>query len=231
MRNEMTPNKEIVGIVGSSGELGSKLVKLIQSHSMNVMLSDISVQDGCLITELLAKCSIVHICAPLSAVDILELPGKDTLVILHDSVMSTSREFNNKALNGQGSIVHMLMNKQNKVIVEFDAPNKSRLIQHLSLIGLNPESMSIEEHDVLMARTQAPLALLHEVLSKDLKKYADDGMLTPSGTVLMKTLKNRAIAWTPATTESLLNNPQLDVLVDELRLRLRENNAKRPIKK
>lgn len=150
------------------------------------------------------------------------LPIDGTVVVLHDSVMNNSKRFSEVVLDNHGSIVHMLMNKQKRVVVEIDTPHEERVIRHLASIGLNPALMSIEEHDLLMARSQAPLALLHEVLSTDLSQYANDGMLTPSGTVLMETLRDRAVAWTPTTIESLLKNPQLKVLINEMQSKLQE---------
>lgn len=218
----MATEIETIGIIGSSGDLGSQLVDMIRVDGSYVMLSDVVDSDSHSISYVLGKCSIVHLCAPLRALTEIKPPSNDTMVVLHDSVMDISKNFNDDTLHGQGSIVHMLMNQQNRVIVESAAPHKERLIQHLASIGLSPAFMSVQEHDLLMARSQAPLALLQEVLSKDLTEYAESGMLTPSGTILMQTLKDRAIAWTPTTIQSLLHNPQLQVLLDEMQSKLSE---------
>jgi hypothetical protein len=215
-------NSERIGVIGSSGDLGSQLVDMIRSDGSYVMLSDVADVRSYSTSELLGKCGIVHLCAPLHALTDIEPPSNDTLVVLHDSVMNISRNFNNDVLDGRGSIVHMLMNQQNRVIVESGTPHQERLVKHLASIGLSPALMLVQEHDLLMARSQAPLALLHEVLLKDLTEYAESGMLTPSGLVLMQTLRDRAITWTPTTIQSLLHNPQLQVLLDEMQSKLSE---------
>jgi len=212
--------KDIIGIIGSSGDLGSQLTTIVRSKGYDVIPSDIADPNSGSISALLNTCAIVHVCVPLSKITNLQVSNKNTLIILHESVMRTSKDYSDVVLQGKGSVVHMLMNKQKRVVIEKGTKHQKRLTEHVVSLGLNPVLMSINEHDLLMARSQAPLALLHEVLSQDLSQYADEGMLTPSGLILMHTLKNRAITWTPATIESILSNQQLQVLLDEMQSKL-----------
>jgi prephenate dehydrogenase len=218
----MNTNSEVIGVVGSSGDLGSQLVEMLRNSGAQVMLSDIADKNEYEIGELFENCSIIHFCIPLNTAIQIERLSNRCIIVLHDSVMNSSKDFNNKYLDGQGSIVHMLLNDHNRVIVESGTPHQESLVKHLASIGLRPAFMSVDEHDLLMARSQAPLALLHEVLSKDLAEYAENDMLTPSGLVLVQTLRDRAIAWTPNTMQSLLRNPQLQVLLDEMQAKLSE---------
>jgi hypothetical protein len=71
-----------------------------------------------------------------------------------------------------------------------------------------------------MARSQAPLALLLKTLIPYLYEKETDGLLTASGQLLADTLKSREIMWTPATIQSILRNPQLGRLIDDMQATL-----------
>jgi len=134
--------------------------------------------------------------------------------------MNTSRVFND-AHGCNAAIVHMLMNKQNVVIISKESPQSRRLIDHFKQLKMTPKIMNIDDHDALMARTQAPLALLLETLSSFLNTQEKRGMLTTSADALNEVLKSRKLAWTDETINSILANPQLDQLIKQMQAILR----------
>lgn len=211
---QLTSNK--VGVIGAQGDLGAQLVVMLRAQNCNVIEVDTTL--GCLraTRSIIGVCHFVHICAPLSALgDVMSVPD-GTIVVLHDSVMSSSRLASLDRLGGRAAIVHMLMNRQSTVIIAEDEPHHDEVASHMQLIGLQPKYMSVDEHDLLMARSQAPLALMSAVLLPYLYQQRDLGMLTPSGALLVETLHARALVWTPETVRSILRNPQLKVLIDDM---------------
>ena len=212
----MTESNVSVGVVGAQGDLGSQLVLLLKKHGVSTIEYARRLHNGETIQSTIDKCYIVHICAPLSALDEITSIPKDTIIVLHDSVMSSSRTANEQKLDGQAAIVHMLMNDQSTVVIAQDAPHQQAIAAHMQSIGLTPKFALIDEHDLLMAKSQAPLALLTQTLLPYLYEQRDAGMLTPSGQLLVETLHSRVLAWTPETIHSILRNPQLEFLVDDM---------------
>ena len=212
----MTESNVSVGVVGAQGDLGSQLVLLFKKHGVSTIEYARRLHNGETIQSTIDKCHIVHICAPLSALDEITSIPKDTIIVLHDSVMSSSRIANEQKLDGQAAIVHMLMNDQSTVVIAQDAPHQQAIAAHMQSIGLTPKFALIDEHDLLMAKSQAPLALLTQTLLPYLYEQRDAGMLTPSGQLLVETLHSRVLAWTPETIHSILRNPQLEFLVDDM---------------
>lgn len=214
--------KQIIGIIGASGDLGLQLTERYKTHRVAVL--EYSRSSGNVsLDEILEKSSIIHICAPVEAVRTL---GKTTaLLVLHDSVMNTSKRASDRYLDGKAAIVHMLMNNNDAVVVASDAPHHDEMTQHLKTIGLTPHSMTVREHDYMIARSQAPLALLCKTLLPYLYEQADKGLLTPSGQLLVDTLRSRELVWTDATVHSILQNPELDTLLLDMQTTLiRERN-------
>jgi hypothetical protein len=108
------------------------------------------------------------------------------------------------------------MNKTRTTIVADEHPLDDRTEKHLNDAGLRLEVLSIDDHDYLMSKSQAPLALLCQVLLPYLFEQQQRGLLTESGELLAETLRKRQIAWTPQTVNSILNNPRLDDLINEM---------------
>lgn len=204
---------EIIGVVGAKGDLGSQLTKIIGKTHSNIRT--FTRESQLTLSDFIQQCDIVHICAPVEVLKNVVHTG-NTVVVLHDSVMHTSRQASEAYLNGKGAIIHMLMNDHSSVIVARDAPHHDLLQQHLRNIGLSPFSMTIKEHDYMAARSQAPLALLCKTLLPYLYEKADQGLLTPSGQLLADTLRSRELAWTDATVKSILKNPELQTLVTDM---------------
>lgn len=208
-------NKKI-GVIGAQGDLGAQLVVMIRNSGLDVVECAKRLDNGESVQSTIEKCDIVHICAPLSVLDDITSTSSDTIIVLHDSVMSSSRTASHEKLDDNAAIVHMLMNDQLSVVIANDAPHGDVLTEHMKAIGLDPKHMLIDEHDLLMARSQAPLALLCQTLLPYLYEQRDLGMLTPSGQLLVEALHSRVLAWTPETIHSILHNPQLKFLVDDM---------------
>lgn len=213
--------KQRIGVIGAKGDLGSQLVVRLQNHGHTVLQCTKDQANGNTITSMLHECGIVHVCAPLGSLRGVQ-PGR-AVVVLHDSVMAASRQAGNQYLGGQAAVVHMLMNDTQTVVVASDAPHSQLITAHLREIGLSPRAMTIAEHDYLMARSQAPLALLCKTLLPFLDEQDGKGLLTPSGQLLAATLRARELAWTDETIRSILRNPQLPRLIKDMRAAMAEN--------
>jgi hypothetical protein len=212
--NEAT--QPVVGVIGAQGDLGVQLVSMLRNHGTPVVECARRLHNGETIQSTVNKSHIVHVCAPLSVLDEITHIPDGTIIVLHDSVMSSSRQANDDKLDGKAAVVHMLMNDQSTVVVANDAAHKDAVAAHMQSIGLSPKFAYIDEHDLLMAKSQAPLALLTQTLLPYLYEQRDAGMLTPSGQLLVETLHSRSLAWTPETIHSIMRNPQLQFLVDDM---------------
>lgn len=204
-----------IGVVGSKGDLGSQLVQRLRENGLEVIESNRQANSPT-VQEVIEQARIIHICAPLSALDGIKLPASDRVIVLHDSVMSSSKQASIDHLNDAGSIAHMLMNSHETVVIEKETPHFDEIRYHFESINYTTVPMSIEEHDRLMAESQAPFALLCQVIHEPLKKYRSEGLLTPSGELLAQTLDARALAWTPETIYSILKNPELKNLLNDM---------------
>ena len=201
-----------IGVIGAAGDLGVQLTQRLRESFEFVFINDPKLKSSTSIEEIFKFSNIIHICAPLDKIKIPNMIG-DQIIVLHDSVMSYSRSFNNDFIRGKAAIVHMLMNKKGTVIIASDAPHSAKIHEHMAKIGYEPHVMSVEEHDYLMAHSQAPLALLCQTLLPYLYEKQNEGLLTASGQLLADTLKSREIVWTPETITSILRNPQLKHLI------------------
>lgn len=204
---------QTVGIVGAKGDLGSQLTTAIRKT--HAIVRTFTREDTGTLSDFIQQCDIVHICAPVSVLKDVGVTG-EAIIVLHDSVMHTSSQANHTYLRGKGAVVHMLMNDHDSVVVALDAPHHDILTEHMRAIGFSPFSMTIQEHDYMAARSQAPLALLCKTLLPYLYEKADQGLLTPSGQLLADTLRSRELAWTDATMDSILRNPELQTLVTDM---------------
>lgn len=204
---------QIIGIIGASGDLGSQLMARVKEYGFQVRPYSRSDPRNRL-EAVMRECSIIHVCAPIAAVK--SLPPTTATIVLHDSVMHTSKRASTQYLGGHAAVAHMLMNTGEAVIVASDAPHHDTVAHHFATIGLVPQSMTIREHDHMMARSQAPLALLCKVLLPYLYEQADKGLLTPSGQLLADTLRSRELAWTGTTIHSILQNPELRTFMDDM---------------
>jgi hypothetical protein len=218
--------QQTVGIIGASGDLGSQLLARLIERGVAVM--PYSRKDGSeRLTQLARACTIIHVCAPVEAIE--HLSATDAIIVLHDSVMNTSRRASCNHLQSAAAIVHMLMNDYQTVVVASDAPHQDMIAQHFADLGYSTHSATVDEHDYLMARSQAPFALLCKTLLPFLYEQADQGLLTPSGQLLADTLRSRELAWTDATIHSILQNPQLSELMNDMRLTLASHQPWRQV--
>jgi hypothetical protein len=206
--------KHSIGVMGSAGDLGSQLVSRLKEYGFLVLVNDPQDEASVNLNELASRCSIIHICAPLEAV--AQIPETDAILVLHDSVMATSQKANVAFLNNKGVVIHMLMNKHNTAILAGEGAAQDIVQSHLGAIGLTVRRMTIKDHDYMVARSQAPLALLIKVLLPYLYTQADKGLLTPSGQLLADTLHSRDLIWTDSTVHSILQNPELPELINEM---------------
>lgn len=207
---------EMVGVIGAQGDLGNQLVVCLREAGLSVIECDPRLENSKTIQSTIDECKIVHVCAPLAVLSEVKSLPDDTTIVLHDSVMSSSRTASHKLLSGKAAIIHMLMNDQKMVVVAEDAPHSEDVAQHMKATGMNVTFMFVDQHDRLMSRSQAPFALLCQVLLPYLYEQRDAGMLTPSGQLLVEALHSRELAWTKGTIHSILGNPQLKELVDEM---------------
>ncbi len=240
---------DIVGIIGHRGNLGAQMAVQVMAHYETVLGYDIRTMQECLpqhgidptlvasdvppiiqdtrrIEPLLHKAEIVHWCAPSNQLEHVDALRPDRLVILHDSVMATSidhaRTAHSKGL-GRFAVVHCLMNSHAKVVIASDVGEPDAAEEHIRSLGLSPVRMTIAEHDHMMARSQAVLSVLVKTILPDLLQYEEQGLLTQSAHELLRSLQHRESRWTPATIATMLANPELGTLMEELRAFIAEH--------
>lgn len=206
--------KRYIGVIGSAGDLGAQLTNRLMDHGYTVLTYDLKESKSSNMEELAQHCSIIHICTPVDVIK--ELPKTDAIIVLHDSVMATSQKANSTFLDDRGVVVHMLMNKHNAVVLAGEGECQDIIQGHLEAIGLTVHRMTVQAHDYMVARSQAPLALLIKVLLPYLYEQADKGLLTPSGELLADTLHSRDLIWTDSTVHSILQNPELKELINDM---------------
>lgn len=155
------------------------------------------------------------------------------MLILHDSVMHSS-ELSAARLKavpefaGSIAIVHCLMNQDRTVAIGSGTEELDRIERHITRLEFNPVVIESGEHDTIMAESQAPFAVLHELLTEKLRRYEDRKLLTPSGQALRTALEDRSAKWTPETLRSIFSNPQLAGLLEDiadLAEKLRKSNG------
>lgn len=212
-RERLNPDK-LVGVVGSSGDLGRQVAGVARERGFTVLSSDTKASDSTSLQTIMDESDIVHFCIPPTGFEHSHTLRRGQLILLHDSVMATSEEINDEHFEGQADIVHMLMNANKSVVIEQNNPHKDHVKSHVGALGLKAIEMSASEHDHIMAHSQAPLAILVQMLLPDLKQWQERGFLTPSGDALLSALDARAANWTDQTMNSLLRNPELSVLVE-----------------
>jgi hypothetical protein len=88
---------------------------------------------------------------------------------------------------------------------------------HLKTISDTLRFLSIHDHDRIMARSQAPFALLLKTVGDDLALWEGQGLLTSSASLLRQSLKTRETAWTTQTLDTLVHNKEILVLLDEMK--------------
>ncbi len=233
---------ETVGIVGSAGDLGSKLFMQGLHTAHNVCGFDVSglspqyeravdplllpLDEGRLphavsLNQLVQNCTVLHWCAPVSALETLEILPAQTLLVLHDSVMQNSVEAaemlqERSCILGGVAIVHCRMNPERTVVINEASDYRERITKHIKLLGLHSVVLSTVENDTLAAQTQGILALLCKTVLPQLKSSHEKGLLPPSGTALYEALTDREARWTSTTLRSLLTNPQLWPLIESM---------------
>jgi hypothetical protein len=157
----------------------------------------------------------------LAALDDMEYIPPGVKLILHDSVMHNSvaavEKLRARGVKSEIAIIHCLVNPERTVAIAKDYNNALWISEHIRSIGLSPQSLTIKDHDTLMAHSQAPLAILCQLLVPKLDSYAARGLLTPSAQALRSALENRASNWTEAALQTILSNPMLPDLLDEMR--------------
>jgi hypothetical protein len=233
-----------IGIVGSSGNLGTRLVVQAcmafsevwtfdnnpQPLNIDVRGVDEAVQQlsmktvpniAASIGQIVEISDFVHWVAPLSATAELEDFPAGKLLILHDSVMEHSldaadRLRQNAGFAGKIAIVHCIMNERRKVAIAEESEEIQKVVAHIQDLELVPKIKSANEHDHIMSVSQLPMAILHDLLADELAEYEAEGMLTPSGKDLMTALNARAAKWTATTLDTLLHNPHAIELINRM---------------
>ena len=201
-------------IIGAKGDLGSQLADLSERAGLETKRAG---REFAANESNYDSNTYIHLCIPAASLADYEwLKNTQAYVVLHDSVMNTSELANLRYFDGSATSVHMLMNSHKTVVINDDASESDDISALFTDLGQNAVSMPVEEHDLVMASTQAPLALLCEVIHTPLKQYKERGLLTPSGEELERALDARVSTWTPATITSLLQNPQLYGLVSDM---------------
>ena len=207
-------------IVGAKGDLGSQLADISEQAGFVTIRVEHEFRDNK--NELaLGASDYIHLCIPAGALDEYAwLQREPATIVLHDSVMNTSVMANHAYFGGQATVVHMLMNANKSVVIEHSSNKRDNVAGLFTHMGLSPTVLSAPEHDQIMAVSQAPLALLCQVIHTPIKRYREMGLLTASGEELERALDARSAKWTPATIQSLLQNPQLRTLVDDMQATL-----------
>lgn len=231
---------QCIGVIGV-GDLGAQVSVQVGAHAERLFLFDLVHRNldpnvmgvdritGQLDTrasttwannveEVIDGANTIHLCAPLEAMGWLALRDEDQSLILHDSVMSRSLQSQRKySGHGKINIVHLLMNEQRKAVVSADSDDVEATVEHLTDIGLDAVVMSTYQHDRIMAMSQAPMALLHELFGTELKVLGAAGLLTQSGDELNHALQHRSAQWTQPTMHAILGNPEILGLLDSMR--------------
>lgn len=169
------------------------------------------------VSAILSTQSIVHFCIPRTGFKIKHIVQEGQIIILHDSVMATSQLINERFFGGKAVHVHMLMNETNTVVIDKSAVRNNILMTHLKTISDTLRFLSIHDHDRIMARSQAPFALLLKTVGNDLVLWEGQGLLTSSASLLRQSLKTRETAWTTQTLDTLVHNKEILVLLDEMK--------------
>lgn len=222
---------ETIGIIGL-GDLGGQLTLQAEAAGYNVItyepftpkIPKTAIDPDVIITGLawppkqvehvetvFSEAEVIHWCAPSA-----ELPdvviADDQMLILHDSVMHSSYA-NARRILGLGTIgiAHCLMNKYARVNVANDLPGHEHVAKHFTSLQLDATTKSIDEHDKLMAHTQASLAygVLFDLANI---KEADPADFTPSGAEYDDAITHRAAHWTLPTLRTIFQNPNIPEL-------------------
>ncbi len=169
----------------------------------------------------LQQADIVHLCIPACEVPSIGIIKRDSLLILHDSVMSSSDLWINHHQSHSAIAVHMLMNDTNKVVINSESRLKDKAQHHFSSLMLSPVFLSINEHDRMCAFSQTPLLLLLPLMPM-LESWSNEGLLTPSALDLLALLKKRSERWTDSTSVSLAKNRHIRDLIEMMREGIKE---------
>lgn len=248
----MSKPEQTVGVIGA-GNLGARLaVQLSAVHEIvhvfdpfvdqipdaargvNEELLAVNTSGDIVLKETMAdvfaNAKIIHWCAPLSEVVSVERLEPEQTLVFHASVMAQSVEAQRSLaqkpdVTGKIAIAHLLMNSHRTAVVSTDSDDVNAIGQHLSAAGLRPVIRRTHEHDRIMAVSQAPMAILHGLLGAELASLGVEGMLTPSGEDLAAALEARAAKWTPTTLESILRNPQIPNLIQQMSRMVNEAQA------
>jgi prephenate dehydrogenase len=180
------------------------------------MTCDVSSNNTYTLQQVIDACDIVHMCIPVLSLRQPISVRDGQIVILHDSVMYTSQQANARVFGGRASVVHMLMNDHKTVVVAQNTRQQRLVRRHFAGLGFTVIPLSIKRHDEVMARSQAPLAILMSIVLDDLRQWSHQGLLTSSGDVLLQSLEARAVQWTDQTLQSLLSNPMILHFINDL---------------
>lgn len=213
-----------IGIIGL-GDLGSQLACQIMEAGLKVITFDVDaskvvdgVESARTLNQVIESCSIVHWAIPSKLLAHLPESVHSTVVILHDSVMSHSK--NAIAQRGDRSrfaIAHFLKNERKRVLIANDAFHDDEVIDHFKVIGCSPKMTTVKDHDTLAARSQGVIAALLELgLRSELGEASKSGNLTKSGEELHRMLAERELHLTQNTLDSVLSNPELRRVSAEL---------------
>lgn len=235
-------SKTSVGVIGL-GDLGKRLVAQLLCSNYEVVafdptlmeLEDIALSQGVDpavnmsgsssnqfrlvgINQMINTCKIVHWAVPSAKLSELPPVPQNCIVVLHDSVMTNSREaVMQRNDRDQFVIAHCLMNDSRRVFVDTEFGDNAAVMKHFEATGLSPKRTTVKAHDVLMARTQGVFALLIELgIREELDTGFAAGDLTPSAIELRSAVINREANWTARTLQSILGNPELKPFVNEI---------------
>ena len=214
-----------IGIVGL-GDLGTQLAGQIMGAGLKVVAFDLDVdirvegaENARTLEQVVGSCSVVHWAIPSKLLAHLPESARGTVVILHDSVMSHSKDaITARSDSGRFAIAHFLKNERKRVLVARDALHDDEIIEHFKTIGFSPKLTTVKDHDSLAARSQGVIAALLALgLRSELAEASKSGDLTKSGEELHRMLAEREVHLTQNTLDSVLSNPELRRVSTELR--------------
>jgi prephenate dehydrogenase len=216
-------NNNIHGIIGV-GDLGSQLKTWLTAVGKTVIAfdtSDSSLSNVVSQAEIFEQADVVHWCAPLHSISAGLQVRTNQHLILHASVMHESLQTKQVIQTHDTStnnidIAHLLMNHAKRVVVAAESDDPKMCSEILADCGFNPIVKTVQQHDRMMAVSQAPMAMLHELILNELVELEQNELLTPSGAELLSAIRARAAKWTPATLQSILSNPEINGLISQM---------------
>lgn len=160
----------------------------------------------------------VHFAVPAHAIETFPLLGEDQVGFGHASgMLSTAQAIQKRQQThddaGKFLVVHLLMNRHHRAVLDPAFGDVKRGEQHLQKLGLDVVHLSSDEHDRIMAATQGAMLKLMLEHSLELRLFNQAGLISEQGPLmaLNNALVGRFATWTDETVRSVAENPHVDI--------------------